>query len=345
MNKTRPDFHRFHAAITRERLPDRVPNVEIVVDIEMMGAFLGRPIKDLNTYASFWEEAGYDYVALHVRGQPIHDSPQMKIAEGAFTSHLSTTLATDGRHGIQDEQMFDQYPWIGPQDVYYKDVDMIKDCLPDGVKVIAVHGPQFQSLFRIMGVEALSIALSENPELIAAMAERVGELSVNIVENLLQREWVGGVWYGDDLAYTGGLLVSPDVLRKYVFPYYKRIGDLCKQYKKLFIFHSDGKLSEVRNDLLACGIQAIHPNEPTSVDIAQLKQQWGDRLSFLGNIDVGLLTRGTPEQVVRAARNLIDNVAPGGGFALGSGNSVTRYVPLQNYKAMLETVAEYGQIY
>lgn len=344
MQTTKPDFGRFQAAITREVLPDRVPNAEVGIDIEVMEAFLGQAVTDVKTYASFWEEAGYDYVLLQVRGQPIHDSFQIKIAEGVLTAYARTTIAASGAGGIQNEEMFNKYPWMGPQDVYYRDVDLIKDCLPDGMKLVVNVGPQFQSLFRIMGVEALSVASVENPELIASIAEKVGELGVSIAENLLQREWVGGIWYGDDMGYTQGLLVSPALLRTYVFPYYKRIGDLCKRYRKLCILHSDGKLLEVFDDLIACGFQAVHPNEPSSVDIVEIKREWGDRLSFLGNIDVDLLARSTPEGVAAATRQLIDSVASGGGFALGSGNTVAKYIPIENYRAMLEAVREYGEL-
>ncbi len=341
-----PDFQRFHDAVTKEQLPDRIPNAEIEVDIKVMEAFLGRPITDLETYVSFWEKAGYDYVLLQVRGQPIFDSFQIKIAEGALTSNVQTaTVSTYGSSCLNDEETFLKYPWIGPGDVYYRDVDMIKDLLPDGMKLIVNHGPQFQSLFRIMGIEALSIASIENPELIRSIAEKVGELSVSIVENLIQRDWVGGIWYGDDMGYTEGLIVSPDFLREYVFPYYKRMGEICKRYRKLFILHSDGKLLEIFEDLIECGFQAIHPNEPSSVDIAELKRHWSERLAFIGNLDIDLLARGTTEQVSEAARNLIESVGPGGGFALGSGNSITDYIPLGNYKAMLDTVRQYGGIY
>lgn len=345
MGSVTPDFRRFHAAISRETLPDRVPNTEVEVDIEVMEAFLGRPVTDVKTYAAFWREAGYDYALLQVRGQPIHDSMQVKIAEGILRPHGEGTVATSGVYGVHDAEMFEKYPWIGPQEVYYADVDQIRAFLPDGMKLIVNHGPQFQSLFRIMGVEALAVASVEDPALIAGIADKVGELSVNIVESLVQREWVGGIWFGDDMAYTRGLLVSPDFLRRYVFPYYRRMGELCRRYGKLFILHSDGKLSEVFDDLVECGFQAVHPNEPTSVDIAELKKDQGDRLAFLGNIDVDLLARGSPEEITAAARTLIETVAPGGGFALGSGNSVTRYVPLANYRAMLNAVQAYGWIY
>lgn len=88
MNKAKADFGRFQAAVTRERLPDRVPNAEVGIDIEVMEAFVGRPIRDIKTYTSFWEKAGYDYALLQVRGQPIHDSTQIKLAEGVLTGHM-----------------------------------------------------------------------------------------------------------------------------------------------------------------------------------------------------------------------------------------------------------------
>ena len=112
-----------------------------------------------------------------------------------------------------------------PQDVYYKDVDLTKDHLPDGMRLIVNRGPQFQSLFGMMGIEALPIASVDDPELIQAIADKVGQLNVGIVEGLLRREWVGGTWYGDDMGYMEGLIVSPNLLRRYVFPYFKPIGE------------------------------------------------------------------------------------------------------------------------
>ncbi|MFC1677042.1 uroporphyrinogen decarboxylase family protein [Planctomycetota bacterium] len=348
MTRPKPDFQRFRAAITREHLPDRIPAAEVAVDFEVMEAFLGEPITDLKTYVSFWEKAGYDYTLLQVRSQPIADAFQIKIADGLIASKPQTetnTIRTFGSSKIKNEKSFDEYPWIGPNDVYYKDVDLIKQYLPDGMKVIVNHGPIFQFLFRAMGIETLSVASIENPQLVAAIAEKVGLLGINIVENLLQREWVGGIWYGDDMGYTEGLLVSPDFLRKYVFGYVKQMGQLCRQHQKLFILHSDGKLEQILDDLNDCGFHAIHPNEPLSVDIVKLKQQVGDRFALIGNVDVDLLSRGSEEDVIKATKYLIENVAPGGGFALGSGNSVAKFIPLANYKAMLETIRQCGCIY
>jgi uroporphyrinogen decarboxylase len=346
MSTLQPDFDRFHSVISRKSLPDRVPIAENHVDISIMEAFLGKPINDLKTYALFWKKAGYDYVLLEVRGQFIADSFQIKIVDGVKQAPKEiTSVSTFETARIKDERSFDEYPWVSPNEVYYKDVDLIEGQLPDGMKIVISHGPIFSGMMRTMGLEVLSIAYFENPQLLRAVADKFGDLTLKIIENLVQRPSVGAIWFGDDIAYSSSLIVSPAFLQEYIFPFYKKIGDLCRRYKKLFIYHSDGKLEDVFHSILDCGVHAVHPNEPQSVDIVQMKQQWGDRVAFVGNIDIDLLARGMPEDVVKTVRYLIDNVAIGGGFALGSGNSIASYIPLSNYKAMLAAVHKYGQIY
>ena len=79
--------------------------------------------------------------------------------------------------------------------------------------------------------------------------------------------------------------------------------------------------------------------------MAEMKQRWSGRLSLLGGVDVDLLARGTPDDVTAATRTLIERIGPGGGVAIGSGNSIPKFVPLVNYKAMLVAIREYGAIY
>ena len=345
MKKGGPDFERFHAAVSRERLPDRVPNAEVHVDIEVMEAFLGNPVTDLPNVCEWWKTAGYDYVLLQVRGQPLADSIQEKIAKGVLKDDGPDTASSFATGGVHDDQSFESYPWIGPEDIYFKDVDLIENCLAEGMKLVVCVGPIFRGILGCMGFEGFAVACVENPALVKAVADKMGQIIVSTVENLVQRDYVGGIWLGDDSAYTQGLMASPDFFRTYIYPYYAQIGKLCHHHQKLYLFHSDGNLLEVFDDLIACGIQAIHPNEPTSVDIAKLKQEWGDRLAFVGNMDMDMLSRGTPEQIVEATRYLIENVAPGGGYALSSGNSLSKYVSVANYRAMLETARKYGAIY
>jgi uroporphyrinogen decarboxylase len=148
----------------------------------------------------------------------------------------------------------------------------------------------------------------------------------------------------DDLAFTEGTLVSPQVYRKYVFPWYKKIGEILDDAGLPFIFHSDGKLWDVLDDLADCGVKAIHPIEPQAMDIVEVKKRYGNKFCILGNIDLDYtLTRGTVEEVEEQVKRRIRELAPGGGYCLAASNSVPEYVKPENYKAMVEATKRYGK--
>jgi uroporphyrinogen decarboxylase len=90
------------------------------------------------------------------------------------------------------------------------------------------------------------------------------------------------------------------------------------------------------------GYQAIEAD--AGMDIALLKDKYGDRLCLIGNVDCGeTLTHGSPSQVVAEARHVIDCTAGGGGFILGSSNSIHDGVKLENLLAMTDTAVKHGK--
>jgi uroporphyrinogen decarboxylase len=79
------------------------------------------------------------------------------------------------------------------------------------------------------------------------------------------------------------------------------------------------------------------------MDIVGLKQRYGGKLCLIGNIDLSYtLTLGTPREVEEEVKERLRQVAGGGGYCLGSSNSIPGYVPLANYLAMREAGLRYG---
>jgi uroporphyrinogen decarboxylase len=191
-----------------------------------------------------------------------------------------------------------------------------------------------------MGFETFALATVEQPALVERLFSRVGHLQYQALEQALQLSHVTAAWMSDDIAYGGGLLVSPAILRKHMFPWYKKMGRLCQDRGIPFLYHSDGDLTEVIEDIMDAGFNALHPIEPKAMDIRALKRRVEGRLCLLGNVEVDRLARGTPNEVRRMARANIRDLAYDGGYCLGSSNSVTYYVRLENYRAMIETVFE-----
>jgi len=86
----------------------------------------------------------------------------------------------------------------------------------------------------------------------------------------------------------------------------------------------------------------IHPIEPAAMDIRKVKEQYGSRICIIGNVDVDLLSNGTPKEIEEIIRALIHDIAPGGGYILSSGNSFPSYAKVENVLAMGEGLRKYG---
>ena len=186
-------------------------------------------------------------------------------------------------------------------------------------------------------------SMAQGDPLVARVIDRVAGIQKRVVENLLQFDCVGAIRMPDDLAHTGGTIVNTRFLRQYIFPHHKQIGEMVHAKGLPYLYHSDGRLYDVIDDLIACGYHALHPCEPASMDIVQLKREYGGRLCLMGNINLdSTLCLGTPDDVIEEVKLRLRTVGPGGGYCCGSSNSIPEYVPFDNYLAMIQTIQKHG---
>jgi uroporphyrinogen decarboxylase len=347
-----PDFQRLRTALLCGQ-PDRVPLAELKIEDEVKEAFLGRPMggagteEYLRSEIEFWALAHYDYV----RVPATVNYPQAKKArEHGYavygTGEKKREWAESHTGLIRNEEDFEAFPWPRIGQVDFSAVEMSAKLLPPGMKIVSTlkGGGIFERVWMLMGFETFCYALVEQPQLAARMFRIFGQLYVDVWKRLAEYPHVGALWLSDDLGYTEGLMVSPTVHREHVFPWYRELGLICRNHDLPFIFHSDGKLWEVIPDLLEAGVNALHPIEPKAMDIREVKSRYGKALCLIGNIDLGrTLTLGTPQDVEAEVRERIRDIGPGGGYCVGSSNTVTEYVPLQNFQAMIEATLRYGR--
>ena len=129
---------------------------------------------------------------------------------------------------------------------------------------------------------------------------------------------------------------------RHVFPWYRKIAERCHERGLLVFFHTDGDLWKLLDDFVEIGVDVLHPIDPHCMDIKSLKEQYGDRLCFAGNVSNELLRSASPSEIEDRVLYLMKNVAPGGGFMLGSGNSVPEWSRFENYMAMRAAAFRYG---
>jgi uroporphyrinogen decarboxylase len=142
--------------------------------------------------------------------------------------------------------------------------------------------------------------------------------------------------FGDDLGFKTSTLVSHAIIRQHIIPQYRRVIEMVRAAGRPFLWHSCGNIFGVMDDVIALGIQAKHSNEDGIAPFERWIERYGDHIALLGGIDVDILCRQDPddiyEQVLERGRRYR---ALAHGYALGSGNSIPDYVPVDGYLAML----------
>jgi uroporphyrinogen decarboxylase len=126
------------------------------------------------------------------------------------------------------------------------------------------------------------------------------------------------------------------VLRKLVFPIYRGMAAAAHERGKPFILHSCGDLEEVYGDIIACGVDAKHSFEDSIMPVREFKRRYGARITPLGGLDVDVICRGSGGELRQYTRRNIDECFADGHWALGTGNSLTPYMPVENYLLVLE---------
>jgi uroporphyrinogen decarboxylase len=338
----RPDIEQLKTTLRRGK-GTYVPLIELGVHPKIKERFIGRELRELRDEVGFWHKAGYDYVKL----QPAADFNPAKIgAEEHLTYNKDGTLsrkwASENSGVIADFEGFERYRFPSKDDFDYSRFEEVRSHLPEGMGVIGQYGDIFTMTWEMMGFEAFSLAIYENPDLVKALNEKLGNLVLSMFEYFAQSDAVDAIWYSDDIAFTQGLLVSPDTLHEYFFPWLRKIGELARKSNKPLLYHSDGILWDVFDEIVDCGVDAIHPIEPKAMDIAEVKRRYGGKLCILGNVDVDILARGTREEIRTIVKRNIDQVGYNGGYCVGSGNSIPEYVLYENYLTLLEAAREFG---
>lgn len=147
-----------------------------------------------------------------------------------------------------------------------------------------------------------------------------------------------------DIADNAGPFFKPEYMDRWILPHLSEWASQIRAMGMYTVLHTDGNLTCCLDALAATGIDAIQAVDPVAgMDMRETKEAVGGRLCLCGNIDCGLLLRGTPEEVYQSTCELLDTCKQGGGLVLGASNAVQPEVPIENYRAMIAAWKKQGQ--
>jgi uroporphyrinogen decarboxylase len=222
--------------------------------------------------------------------------------------------------------------------INFEPFEIVAEMIPSGVKIVGgvCAGPFEYATQALLGVEGLSYALVDEPGMVGAIFAKLQTLYTSAVRRLAAMDAIGACRQGDDLGFKTSTFLPPDTLRKYIFPIYKGMADAAHAQNKPFILHSCGNLKEVLDDIIACGVDAKHSFEDTIIPVQEFKKKYGRRITALGGLDVDVICRSNEKDLREYTRRHIAECFADGHWALGTGNSLTPYMPLENYLCVLD---------
>lgn len=328
--------------------------------------------EDVNVYRKF----DLDYIIVNPNMDPIIQDFEI-LEENGDDIHIKTGFgATIRRSGALPMPHFDSFSVPEPEDMadfvlesgsdkrrlYRSGDDQINglgdalvrnipswnervDAVCDDFPVFGSVCEGYEYVWRCVGTENSLYWMLLEPELFEAFMERIGNFIVELAELQIAESHgrLSGMYIWGDVAYVNGMMFSPEIWRKWFKPIVKRVIKCCHDAGLMVIYHGCGNATPIYEDFIELGLDGYNPLEVKAhLDVVKLKETYGGRLAFVGNIDVRELESGDRSRIKKEVLYKLKS-AVGGGWICQSDHSVSSGVTPESYAYMVELIREYGK--
>jgi len=203
--------------------------------------------------------------------------------------------------------------------------------------------PAWFVISTLLGFERGLTSFVEYPEEVSAVMRRLMDYSLSRIEWLIDSKGVkfDGLWFSADLCFKNGMLFSPKVYRELIQPIHREYKEFCDEHGMFLMLHCDGDVREFIPLTIESGFEVIEPLEARAGnDVRKLKPLYGDKITFMGNINADVIANGTKEQIREEVISKVSAAKQGGGYIYHIDHSVPPTVSYENYRLLMETLRE-----
>lgn len=289
---------------------------------------------------------GDDFYAVEVP----YESPNASAIYAAFDWYMDgnvdaeeRTLTTPGCFAEAEElEDLEFFQWPDPAE--YIDVEECKRRVAlapdDKVCLGMMWSAHFQDTCAAFGMENALMNMIANPEIYEAVDAKIMEfyLKANEIFYEATKGRLNAVLIGNDMGSQRGLMLSPDMVRRFIMPGCKKLVEQAHSYGLKVIYHSCGSIVDIIPDLIEAGVDIIHPIQALAAGMEPqgLKDKFGDKVSFCGGVDTqDLLVNGTPEDVQKKVKEL-RTIFPTGLIISPSHEAILPDIPPANIQALFD---------
>lgn len=196
----------------------------------------------------------------------------------------------------------------------------------------------FERAWTLTGMEELLSYMVIKEDFVHKLLDRILEFNLRIIENACSYD-IDAMMFGDDWGHQYGLIMGPELWKQFIKPRIKQMYEKVKSKGKYVFIHSCGKVDEIFPDLIECGLDMFNPFQPEVMNVYEIKEKYGNTLSFYGGISTQkTLPYGTMDDVRNEVRMLIEKVGKNGGYIASPAHSIPGDAKPENIAAMIEVL-------
>jgi len=340
-----PDFENLLRVLRREKT-SRPVLFEFILNLDYCREFSNYSVQPepgsldhFRMVIDAFKNLGYDYAPVYT-----WESDLLSFAKG----HQDSLASRSQNQGamITDRKSFENFPWPDARSGNYEIYHKLGEHLPDGMKLLGFsNGGVLENATDIVGFENLCMIYLLDPDLTGEIFRNIGERLIEFYSIVASMNEVGACVVNDDWGFKTQTMFPPEMMAEYVFPYTRRIVEVIHSNDKPAILHSCGNLKQVMDVIIDdLKLDGKHSFEDGIYPVEEAFDWWHERIAIMGGIDMDFLARKTPGKVYQRAIKLLEQTSHKGGFALGSGNSIPEFIPMENYMAMLRAASDFNSL-
>ena len=202
----------------------------------------------------------------------------------------------------------------------------------------------FEILKDVTGHQIMLMGMIDDPEWVLDMAMTYARLTVELQEILFAEEgWPDGIWYYEDMGFKAKPFMSPRMYKNLIQPAHKYTLDFVKGHDMRVIMHSCGYVEPLLPGMIEAGVDCLQVIEvKAGMDLLKLYRDFGERLSFMGGMDVRVLYTNDRETIEQELVSKIPTVKGHYGYALHSDHSIPATVDYDSYRYFVRRGLELG---
>ena len=203
----------------------------------------------------------------------------------------------------------------------------------------------FESIHPVCGHENMLVGMALDPDWVLDMSETYAHLTVELQKMLFEQEgYPDGIWYYEDMGFKERPFMSPAMYEELIQPAHKYTIDYAKSHGLPVIMHSCGFVEPLLPGMIEAGIDCLQVIEiKAGMDLLKLHKLYGDKIAFMGGIDVRTLYANDRAIIDQELESKIPVVKEGFNYVLHSDHSIPKTVDYETYQYFIKKGLELGR--